>query len=119
MEPPPIKGTVWQNYMLVSTQWPNEPQPESPSSNGVPSESVGYAMSNTTMETYFQRDDTGATCMFCHNKANQAGRDWVMFTATDAFRSSGPMLAGAQDKSLSADPVVKSVIEFVNSKQRK
>jgi hypothetical protein len=87
---PPIKGTVWQNYMLVSTQWPNEPQPESPSSNGVPSESVGYAMSNTTMETYFQRDDTGATCMFCHNKANQAGRDWVMFVTTDAFSPSEP-----------------------------
>ena len=69
------------------------------------------------METYFQAD--GLSCMKCHQHANYEGRDFIMFTATDAFRSSGPMLAGAQDKSLSADPVVKSVIEFVNSKQRK
>ena len=86
---PQIKGTVWQNYMLVSTQWPTEPRPESPDNNGVPIPSGGYAMSNTTMETYFQRDDTGASCMSCHNKANQAGRDWVMFVTTDAFSPSG------------------------------
>jgi hypothetical protein len=87
---PQIKGTVWQNYMLVSTQWPTEPLPESPDNNGVPTPSGGYALSNTTMETYFQRDDTGASCMKCHNKANQAGRDWVMFVTTDAFSPRAP-----------------------------
>jgi hypothetical protein len=82
---PQIKGTVWQNYMLVSTQWPTNPDPKSPDNDGLPTPSGGYALSNTTMETYFQRDDSGASCMMCHNRANQAGRDWVMFVTSDAF----------------------------------
>jgi hypothetical protein len=87
---PQIKGTVWQNYMLVSTQWPTGPEPVSPDNDGLPIPSNGYAMSNTTMETYFQRDDAGASCMSCHNKANQAGRDWVMFVTSDAFSPHAP-----------------------------
>jgi hypothetical protein len=85
---PQIKGTVWQNYMLVSTQWPTEPLPESPDNNGVPTPSGGSVLSNTTMETYYQYD--GASCMQCHEKANQAGRDFVMFVTTDAFAPGVP-----------------------------
>jgi hypothetical protein len=87
---PQIKGTVWQNYMLVSTQWPTNPDPKSPDNDGLPTPSGGYALSNTTMETYFQRDDSGASCMKCHYRANQAGRDWVMFVTSDAFPPPGP-----------------------------
>jgi hypothetical protein len=45
-------------------------------------------LSNTTMETYYQYD--GASCMQCHEKANQAGRDFVMFVTKDAFAPGVP-----------------------------
>jgi hypothetical protein len=47
-----VKGTVWENYHLVATQWPNKA--------GRPSPGAGAA--NVTMETYVQRE----SCMRCH-----------------------------------------------------
>lgn len=79
---PEIKGTVWENYMLVMTQWPTSSAPEAPNNNGAPFPSSGSALANTTMETYFQT----TTCMSCHNVANRRGRDFVMFITFDAFR---------------------------------
>jgi hypothetical protein len=75
---------VWQNYMLVSTQWPTQIAPESPSNNGAPFPSGGSEIANTTMETYFQFD--GGSCMDCHTISNNQGRDFVMFVTMDAFR---------------------------------
>jgi hypothetical protein len=89
---PQIKGTVWQNYMLVSTQWPTEPDPQSPANDGVPTPIGGSALSNTIMETYYQYDN--ASCMQCHGYANQAGRDFVMFVTTDAFVPTGNQITG-------------------------
>ena len=100
---PEVKGTVWQNYMLVATQWPTRPSPESPTNDGVPFPSGGVNLANTTMETYFQ--DDASSCMACHQLSNRAGRDFVMFVTTDAYRPATP------PQSLPADPLVRSLIE--------
>jgi hypothetical protein len=61
-----LKGTVWANYRLVTTQWPN------PTSGGgvqfLPSN-----LTNTTMETYIQDSSFSGSCMNCHNFAATAG----------------------------------------------
>jgi hypothetical protein len=125
-----IKGTVWQNYMLVMTQWPTEIAPESPSNDGVPFPPGGSALGNTTMETYFQFD--GGSCMDCHGiVSNRNGRDFVMFVTMDAFRPKVPApgelfatkIAGEQalqtGNALSADPMVKSLTEFFDAAKGK
>ena len=84
---PEIKGTVWQNYMLVLTQWPvNE--------NGAPFPVGYFNLINTTMETYLQDAVKGhfPNCMDCHAIANANGRDFVWFVTTELAPSSDPML---------------------------
>jgi hypothetical protein len=123
---PEIKGTVWQNYMLVMAQWPSKVAPESPTHNGDPTPKVGSAMSNTTMETYFQKN---MSCMGCHDSSNQQGRDFAMFVSLDAYRpgvlapgdlfsaklSEPPDAAGA----LSSDPMLKSLMQFLEGAGQK
>lgn len=59
-----VRGTVWENYVLVSTQWPAEPSKPDPK----PTPEV---LSNTTMETYIQNaDKQTASCMKCHSYAS-------------------------------------------------
>jgi hypothetical protein len=81
---PEIRGTIWENYMLVMTQWPKTPgQP-----NGDPFPIVGPTnpptnLANTTMETYLQ--GPGASCMQCHQSvSNRHGMDFVAFMLLDA-----------------------------------
>jgi hypothetical protein len=77
-----LKGTIWENYQLVMTQWPRVegeqavPVPASLSGDashtfpGLGSAS-GSAFSNVTMETFDQtRPQLG--CMNCHNQARMA-----------------------------------------------
>lgn len=103
---PDVKGTVWQNYMLVATQWPRRPSPESPDNDGDPFPTGGVNLANTTMETYFQGD--ASSCMACHQLSNKAGRDFVMFVTMDAHRP------GAI-----ADPLLKSLIDSFDPKRSK
>ena len=128
---PQIKGTVWENYMLVMTQWPTQIAPESPSNAGSPFPTGGSALGNTTMETYFQFD--GGSCMDCHSLSNQQGRDFVMFVTMDAFRPgtlapSDLFLSRAGiDKTpptaatagLGGDPLAKSLSDFFESTKDK
>jgi len=93
---PGIKGTVFEHYMLVATQWPTAPNPRGPQNDGTyfPGLTVGRDvprepyqsddpslenkenLANTTMETYLQ--DTPSSCMACHaSLANVRGRDFV------------------------------------------
>ena len=58
-----LKGTVWANYRLVTTQWPT-----AGSSTGQPF--IPANLTNTTMETYIQ---TGGSCMGCHSIAHTSG----------------------------------------------
>jgi hypothetical protein len=87
-----LKGTVWQYYQLVVTQWPFNPGigPGNPfmlMENGcVYPQNAGGAFPvngavNTTMETYFQtqNDAAGAggnSCMSCHYRAGQSDFSW-------------------------------------------
>jgi hypothetical protein len=87
-----LKGTVWQYYELVVTQWPFNPgigtgNPFMLMQNGgVYPQNAGSAFPvngvvNTTMETYFQtqNDAAGAggnSCMSCHYRAGQSDFSW-------------------------------------------
>jgi hypothetical protein len=62
-----VKNTVWQNYHLITTQWPTDAQnPTDPDGAPFPL----YA-ANTTMETYVQGNvpQGSSTCMGCHGNA--------------------------------------------------
>jgi hypothetical protein len=87
-----LKGTVWQYYQLVVTQWPATPGigADKPfmlmQNGGVYPLNAGAAFPstnsvNTTMETYFQtqNDAAGAggnSCMSCHYRAGQSDFSW-------------------------------------------
>ncbi len=93
---PGIKGTVWEHYMLVASQWPTMPAPPGPQNDGrffpgltvdpnTPKENYQSSndaaegeenLVNTTMETYLQ--DAPSSCMSCHaGVANSRGRDFA------------------------------------------
>jgi len=125
---PEIKGTVWQKYMLVATQWPTRVSPEAPTNEGAPFPAGGVNLTNSTMETYFQ--DDGASCMACHQLSNKAGRGFVMFVTMDAFRPGVPAPSdlftartGARENGpaspLPSDPLMKSLIDVFNAKRSK
>jgi hypothetical protein len=87
-----LKGTVWQNYELVVTQWPFLPgigdgNPFMLMQNGgIYPQGAGSAFPangavNTAIETYFQtqNDAAGAggnSCMSCHYRAGQSDFSW-------------------------------------------
>ncbi len=87
-----LKGTVWQYYQLVVTQWPVNPGIGAGfpfmlmENGGVYPQNAGDAFPvngavNTTMETYFQTqgDAAGAggnSCMSCHYRAGQSDFSW-------------------------------------------
>jgi hypothetical protein len=93
---PGVKGTVWEHYMLVATQWPTVTQPPGPQNDGsyfpgltldpnTPREPYQSSdaerdpkenLVNTTMETYLQ--EPPSSCMSCHNSVSNArGFDFV------------------------------------------
>ncbi len=92
---PGIKGTVWERYMLVASQWPTVPLPTGPQNDGSffpglppnrdtprenyqaddPARESAENLVNTTLETYLQ--DAPSSCMACHSiVANAHGRDF-------------------------------------------
>jgi hypothetical protein len=91
-----VKGTVWEHYMLVASQWPTVTRPVDPQNDGVyfpgltlppdtPRENYQSSdadgppkenLVNTTIETYLQ--DPPSSCMACHQSvSNGLGRDFV------------------------------------------
>jgi hypothetical protein len=62
-----LKGTVWENYRLVSTQWPADPANKT-DPLGAP---VPTYLANTTLETYNQGTIplASSSCMACHGNA--------------------------------------------------
>jgi hypothetical protein len=77
-----LRGTVWENYQLVVTQWPKFPQPEEENGAPFPGQFTGpdpmTNIANTTMETYFQKS-AATSCMNCHDAARRKGTDFVWF----------------------------------------
>jgi hypothetical protein len=64
---PILAGTVWQNYMLISTQWPGNPGSKT-DPTGLPTPTF---LANTTAETYVQGrvPQVSSNCIECHNNA--------------------------------------------------
>jgi hypothetical protein len=60
-----LKGTVWANYRLVTTQWPDMPVNQGSTFSPFPTR-----VANTSMETYLQR----ISCMDCHIGALTSGQ---------------------------------------------
>lgn len=84
-----LKGTVWQYYQLVFTQWPSNPTVfKTREDGGIYPQDAGGAfpangVTNSVMETYFQsqNDAAGAggnSCMSCHYAADQADFSWTL-----------------------------------------
>jgi hypothetical protein len=72
-----VKGTVWENYQLVMTQWPLDDD----GASAFPSTSPPGPRTNTanvSLETWFQ-DSAGSSCMACHGMADQRQHDFVWF----------------------------------------
>ncbi|MCU1256607.1 MAG: hypothetical protein JWM83_2906 [Candidatus Angelobacter sp.] len=62
-----LPNTVWQHYMLVSTQWPTNAKSKI-DPNGVPAPTF---LGNSTLETYIQGTvpQSSSSCMACHGNA--------------------------------------------------
>ncbi len=62
-----LKGTVWENYMLLVTQWPSD-HTNPVELTGVPAPTY---LANTTLETYSQGTVplASSSCMACHGNA--------------------------------------------------
>lgn len=71
-----LRGTVWENYRLISTQWPSDPT--APGAGNPAPVSLG----NPVMETYMQ---VNGSCMGCHAGATFGGSDKKSFDANFSF----------------------------------
>jgi hypothetical protein len=62
-----LKGTVWANYMLISTQWPTNATSKT-DPTGAPAPTY---LGNSTLESYIQGTVPGSSsnCIACHNNA--------------------------------------------------
>ena len=62
-----VKGTVWENYMLLATQWPSNASSKV-DPTGAPAPTY---LANTTLETYSQGTVplASSSCMACHGNA--------------------------------------------------
>ena len=62
-----LKGTVWENYELLTTQWPSD-QASKTDCNGAPAPTY---LANSTLETYSQGKSplASSSCMACHGNA--------------------------------------------------
>jgi hypothetical protein len=82
-----LRGTVWENYQLVMTQWPKYPQPEEENGAPFPGQFTGPEpmtnIANTTIETYLQ-SNVSTSCMACHDVARRKGTDFVWFLQLSA-----------------------------------
>jgi len=89
-----LKGTVWEHYVLIGTQWSTVPSvpPTTPLNDdfgcedGTPPAQGGLAfpqcqVSNVTMETYHQYD----SCQNCHQGAQRSGADFSWILALRAW----------------------------------
>lgn len=91
-----LKGTVWEHYQLIGSQWPQLPSisAKTPTDNdfgcedGTEVQAGGMPfpecqLANITMETYHQYD----SCMNCHQGAQREGADFSWILAARAYQS--------------------------------
>src|SRR5262249_60009355 len=62
-----LKGTVWENYMLLATQWPSDHASKTDCNGAL----APTYLANTTLETYSQGRAPlpPSSCMACHGNA--------------------------------------------------
>jgi hypothetical protein len=88
-----LAGTVWANYRLVSTQWPNGP--------GTVPQGCAFGgfcpgnLTNTTMETFVQNVKFSGSCMNCHNSAQTAGTPAASANFSYLLQGAQPTSGGA------------------------
>lgn len=88
-----LKGTVWEHYQLVMTQWPVTPgraDLAGTPDQTFPGKGASTAFSNVTMETFDQKNIRGG-CMNCHNSA-KADADFIWSLKDHAFPQISPSL---------------------------
>jgi hypothetical protein len=63
-----LKGTVWENYILLTTQWPSDFEGIRTDPTGAPAPTY---LANSTLETYSQGKVplASSSCMACHGNA--------------------------------------------------
>jgi hypothetical protein len=96
-----LKGTVWEHYQLIGSQWPQLPSisAKTPTDNdfgcedGTEVQAGGMPfpqcqLANITMETYHQYD----SCMNCHQGAQRAGADFSWILAARAYQATPKVL---------------------------
>jgi hypothetical protein len=73
-----LKGTVWEHYALISTQWPTDAQSKTDPTGAPAPQFLG----NSTMETYIQGQVplSSSSCMDCHNNATDTQGQFSDFT---------------------------------------
>jgi len=115
------KGTVWQYYRLVMTQWPI--QNSTPSRPGTPrwtfpgAYNYASAFANTTMETFYQ-ENIRTGCMNCHymtkgdrnENPKDFGTDFVWTVRTHALPD--------DPKAFFADPALGRLRELLKSSNK-
>jgi hypothetical protein len=89
-----LKGTLWENYQLVMTQWPLKPKmpnlPGTPANTFPGAGSDMTAFANTTLETFDQGQIKNG-CMNCHN-FTRVDSDFVWSLEDHAFPVNPPGL---------------------------
>lgn len=71
-----LAGTVWENYRLISTQWPTDPAAPT---DGNP---APVSLGNPVMETYMQ---VNGSCMGCHFGSTFGGDDKKLALSNFSF----------------------------------
>lgn len=114
-----VKGTVWENYQLVLTQWPvngtdtfpNVAQPQ-PQTN----------TANVATETWVQ-DSTATSCMSCHSVSNSHQYDFVWFLPLGAWPPKqtpcAPQVASAPPAAQPADKLTAPPPESTVAAERR
>ena len=87
-----LAGTVWENYELIGTQWPTDPDLKSPYdpefepktyyTGTLAGDPFPDKLANITMETYFQTN----SCMQCHYHAAAYGVDYSWIVANRVLK---------------------------------
>ena len=100
------RNSVWRNYRLVMTQWPTHPNqrlgPTDPSATTPPGKETAKTLttfSNSTLETFEQRDVAGSGCISCHGNT-EFETDFTFSILINAYGPPSPV--GAVDPSAAA-----------------
>jgi hypothetical protein len=115
------RGSVWQNYQLVLTQWPRRPNTPSDTGrppNTFPGTAPGQsfdrtAFANTAMET-FDQASISKGCMACHNVV-RGSTDFIWSVFTHAARP-GQHIATAA--SVGQSPEIRELRQLMTTNER-